>query len=219
MINQKVMTQQLRKAGCTVHVASHGGEALSFLYRTDWFTGATSERSEESKSPHIPPPPTETPHEKLPLSVVLLDLVSSSTLQEQVSALTLCQEMPYVDGLTCIRHLRRMEKNGEFRDHLPVIAVTANARNEQIDNALGEGMVLTLPRTAQDPLADFYQDLVVTKPFRIPELVPQIRALIKGKTTVNDGTFTSTVVDVDPSVTQTFDVDVQEKEIDGPKGS
>jgi DNA-binding response OmpR family regulator len=44
---------------------------------------------------------------------------------------------------------------------VPVIAVTANARREQINSAIEAGM-----------------DEVVTKPFRIPELVPQMRKLV-----------------------------------------
>lgn len=97
------MGQQLRRAGCTIHLADHGGEALTFLRRSEWFAAST---------------------EKVPLSIVLMDL-----------------EMPVMDGLTCIRKVREMQKNGELVGHLPVIAVTANARNEQIEDALGQGMV------------------------------------------------------------------------------
>jgi len=38
----------------------------------------------------------------------------------------------------------------------------------------------------------------VTKPFRIPELVPQMRALVEGKRITNDGTVTAAVRDIDP---------------------
>ncbi len=34
MINQKVLSKQLRSTGCVVHVANHGGEALDFLSKT-----------------------------------------------------------------------------------------------------------------------------------------------------------------------------------------
>ncbi|KAF2772771.1 histidine kinase [Teratosphaeria nubilosa] len=120
-INQKIMAQQLRKAGCTVHVANHGLECLNFLDQSV-FCGSTT-----------------------PLSVVLLDL-----------------EMPTMDGLTCIRHIREYQRTGKIVSHVPVIAVTANARSEQISVALAAGM-----------------DQVVTKPFRIPELMPQMRGLVK----------------------------------------
>lgn len=79
-----------------------------------------------------------------PLSVILLDL-----------------EMPTMDGLTCIRHIREQQLSGKISGHVPVIAVTANARSEQISTAIDCGM-----------------DRVVTKPFRIPELVPQMKSLV-----------------------------------------
>jgi len=121
LINQKVMSQQLRKAGCVVHVANHGVECLDFLAESS-FCDATT-----------------------PLSVVLLDL-----------------EMPVMGGLTCIRHIRERQLKGQVVSHVPVIAVTANARSEQISVAIEAGM-----------------DRVVTKPFRIPELMPQMRALVE----------------------------------------
>ncbi|KAK5121772.1 hypothetical protein LTR85_004647 [Meristemomyces frigidus] len=126
-INQKVMSQQLRRAGCIVHVANHGLECLSFLEKSS-FCGAQT-----------------------PLSVILLDM-----------------EMPTMDGLTCIRHIRAQQAEGKISGHVPVIAVTANARSEQISMAIEAGM-----------------DQVVTKPFRIPDLVPRMRALadeVSGRT-------------------------------------
>ncbi|KAK5746201.1 hypothetical protein LTR17_000935 [Elasticomyces elasticus] len=119
-VNQRVMSQQLRRAGCVVHVANHGLECLGFLEGSTFCAAST------------------------PLSVILLDL-----------------EMPTMDGLTCIRHIRERQVEGRIKRHVPVIAVTANARPEQIQAALAAGM-----------------DQVVTKPFRIPELMPQMTALI-----------------------------------------
>jgi CheY-like chemotaxis protein len=79
-----------------------------------------------------------------PLSMILLDV-----------------EMPIMDGLTCIRRIRALELSGEIPGHIPVIAITANARNEQIAAAIEAGM-----------------DSVVTKPFTIKDLVPQMEALV-----------------------------------------
>jgi CheY-like chemotaxis protein len=79
-----------------------------------------------------------------PLSMILLDI-----------------EMPIMDGLTCIRRIRGLELSGEVSGHVPVIAITANARNEQIAAAIDAGM-----------------DSVVTKPFTIKDLVPQMEALV-----------------------------------------
>lgn len=72
------------------------------------------------------------------------------------------QEMPVMDGLTCTKMIRQLEREGKIRGHVPIIAVTANARNEQIQTALDVGM-----------------DDVVSKPFRIPELVPKIEELMR----------------------------------------
>lgn len=121
IINQKVLSQQLKRAGCIVHVANHGVECLDFLEKSTYCSATT------------------------PLSIILLDL-----------------EMPIMDGLTCIRQIRQRQKGGQIQGHVPVIAVTANARHEQISTAIEAGM-----------------DSVVTKPFRIPELIPQMEKLIK----------------------------------------
>lgn len=71
------------------------------------------------------------------------------------------QEMPVMDGLTCTKRIREWEVQGKVRCHVPIIAVTANARSEQIQTALDAGM-----------------DDVVSKPFRIPDLVPKIEELM-----------------------------------------
>lgn len=60
----------------------------------------------------------------LDLGVILMDL-----------------EMPTMDGLTCAREIRRLQRTGEIIRHVPIIAVTANARNQQIETALASGMV------------------------------------------------------------------------------
>ncbi|KAL8828700.1 MAG: hypothetical protein Q9170_006486 [Blastenia crenularia] len=69
-------------------------------------------------------------------------------------------EMPVMDGLTCAREIRKAQQTGEIIRHVPIIAVTANARSEQIETALATGM-----------------DDVVSKPFRIPDLIPKIESL------------------------------------------
>lgn len=58
------------------------------------------------------------------LSVILMDL-----------------EMPEMDGLTCVRRIREMEQSGEIRGHVPTIAVTANVRDQQVQEAKSAGMV------------------------------------------------------------------------------
>jgi CheY-like chemotaxis protein len=49
-------------------------------------------------------------------------------------------EMPVMDGLTCVRKIREMEAEGLIAGRIPIIAVTANARGEQIVAAKDSGM-------------------------------------------------------------------------------
>jgi CheY-like chemotaxis protein len=68
--------------------------------------------------------------------------------------------MPIMDGLQCTSKVRALEHAGQLRCHVPIIAVTANARTEQINTLLEAGM-----------------DDVVSKPFRVNELIPKIEEL------------------------------------------
>jgi CheY-like chemotaxis protein len=53
------------------------------------------------------------------------------------------KEMPVMDGLACTSKIRELEKAGKLQRHVPIIAVTANARSEQIATLLAAGMVST----------------------------------------------------------------------------
>jgi PAS domain S-box-containing protein len=70
-------------------------------------------------------------------------------------------EMPNMDGLTCVKHIRKMEEEGKISGRVPVMAVTANVREEQVKRAMMSGM-----------------DDVVSKPFKIAELYKKIDALL-----------------------------------------
>ncbi|ORY10202.1 hypothetical protein BCR34DRAFT_674341 [Clohesyomyces aquaticus] len=76
-------------------------------------------------------------------------------------------QMPVMDGLTCTAEIRKLEaarsKEGDEEKpvRMPVIAVTANVRQEQIDSAIAAGA-----------------DRVVQKPFKASELVELMRDLI-----------------------------------------
>ena len=50
-------------------------------------------------------------------------------------------EMPVMDGLTCTRQIRELQKWGSLIRHVPIIAVTANARKEQIESTVAPGIV------------------------------------------------------------------------------
>ncbi|KAF1955204.1 hypothetical protein CC80DRAFT_415608 [Byssothecium circinans] len=94
------------------------------------------------------------------------------------------KEMPVMDGLQCTSKIREFEAQGLLNDHVPIIAVTANARSEQIATLLAAGM-----------------DDVVSKPFRIPELVPKIEELTLKYSESTKGDTVGLVVPSKPSTT------------------
>lgn len=69
-------------------------------------------------------------------------------------------EMPIMDGITCSKRIRELQREGSITSHIPIIAVSANARPEQINQTVLAGM-----------------DEAVSKPFRIPDLTPKIDRL------------------------------------------
>ena len=60
-------------------------------------------------------------------------------------------EMPVMDGLTCARRIRELQRGGQVVRHVPIIAVSANARIEQINTALSAGMVCLVRSTPMFP--------------------------------------------------------------------
>lgn len=69
-------------------------------------------------------------------------------------------EMPVMDGLQCTRTIRELQEAGDLVDYVPIIAVSANARPEQVQGAKEAGM-----------------DDAISKPFRVPELMAKIEGL------------------------------------------
>ncbi|KAL7620364.1 hypothetical protein AAE478_009359 [Parahypoxylon ruwenzoriense] len=81
---------------------------------------------------------------------------------DDISVILMDLEMPVMDGMTCARKIRELEMEGTIVSHIPIIAVTAYARPEQIENAKAAGV-----------------DDVISKPFRIPDLMPRIEQLVE----------------------------------------
>lgn len=83
---------------------------------------------------------------QFPLDVIMMDM-----------------EMPIMDGLTCTRNIREMEQDGKLSgSRVPIIAVSANARSEQIQEAKLAGC-----------------DDVLVKPYKILELIKVMQTLAK----------------------------------------
>jgi len=170
LVNQRVLKKQLDKCGWTVHMAGNGQEVL------DWLKCSIFWRDPDNNEDVIES--TENCQPKAELDIILLDI-----------------EMPIMDGLTCARRIRDYEdqgllglppstsgqhkaassseslasmQNSKFR--LPILAVSANARVEQIQEAIAAGM-----------------DDAITKPFRILELWPKITSLVPGVSDEEEG--------------------------------
>ena len=82
-----------------------------------------------------------------------LDFLSKTTLSTDscgdnpgmdLSLILMDLEMPVMDGLACTRRIRDLEREGRIIGHVPIIAVTANTRMEQMDQALEAGMVRSI---------------------------------------------------------------------------
>ncbi|KAF3122421.1 hypothetical protein TWF594_002837 [Orbilia oligospora] len=79
----------------------------------------------------------------------------------ELSLILMDVEMPVMDGLTCSRQIRELQAEGSILGHIPIVAVTANARQAQIDRMFAAGM-----------------DDVVSKPYRIKELIPKLHSVV-----------------------------------------
>lgn len=79
-------------------------------------------------------------NDRPPLDVVLMDI-----------------EMPVLDGIAATRAIRAREQAQNDSVRLPILGVTANARQEQLEYAKAVGM-----------------DEVITKPFHMTDLLPAI---------------------------------------------
>ncbi|RDI87556.1 hypothetical protein Vi05172_g2610 [Venturia inaequalis] len=112
LVNQQLLRKQLMRAGCIVHVANHGAEALEML----------------------------------------------KILDKEVNVILMDTQMPIMDGLECTRQIRQLERDGDAKKRTPIIAVTANARKEQVDEALKNGA-----------------DAVMQKPFKTRILLEAIK--------------------------------------------
>lgn len=136
VINQQVAQRGLLHKGFRVDVANDGLEALEKLQAS-----RLARESGDVAGPEKRP---------VPFDLVLMDV-----------------EMPVQDGLTCARKIRELEASGTVfasaGGRIPIIAVSAHARREQVLSALGAGC-----------------DDVLVKPYRMIELLEKIEVIAKG---------------------------------------
>ncbi|OQO03246.1 hypothetical protein B0A48_11502 [Cryoendolithus antarcticus] len=132
LINQRILAKQLRMTGSTVEVADNGLDALTLLAKTDiWRDPSASPAGPAATNP-------------IKVDLILMDV-----------------EMPVMDGLTATRRIRELEGEGRLAKRLPIIAVTANVRQEQVDTAVQAGV-----------------DKVLSKPFTTGEALEVIREIM-----------------------------------------
>lgn len=159
LINQQITRRGLADRGFTVDVANHGLEALDKLQASDrWLGDAPSANTMASK---VATPATPTAGNSVLGSTAGADLVTPTATPTKfpLSLILMDVEMPVQDGLTCTRQIRDLERQGKILGgHIPIIAVSANARLEQILEAKAAGC-----------------DDVMIKPYRMPELIEKMR--------------------------------------------
>lgn len=83
----------------------------------------------------------------------------SSGDEDAFDVVLMDQEMPILDGNGATRKIRELEKDGKL-EHVPILGVTANVRGAQQDEMLAAGM-----------------DDVISKPYKIEDMVSQLLAL------------------------------------------
>ncbi|KAJ9607863.1 hypothetical protein H2200_007942 [Cladophialophora chaetospira] len=147
LVNAQVLTKQLERAGVTTYNANHGAEALDFLERTKLW------------------------HDYKPVREVEVEIPTAKQHDISIDCILMDVEMPVLDGLSCTRRIREWHQRGLLTQHVQIIAITANARAEQIQAAFDAGV-----------------DDVLPKPFRVTELLAKIEKITeKREESVSEG--------------------------------
>lgn len=182
IVNQKVLKKQLSKFGWTISVAGDGQKALDWLKGSVYWRGTPKNNhdsiAEEEEKEYFAPPTTHD------IDIILMDiempimdgltcaqrireyeaqgllappLQKPPTLSRQLTASSVSPISAFHD-----LNISNSPASPKAHTRLPILAVSANARMEQVEQALAAGM-----------------DDAISKPFRIPELWPKILTLVK----------------------------------------
>ena len=174
LVNQKVLKKQLSKFGWNVSVAGDGQQALDWLRGSVYWRGTPKnshdKTAEEEQPEYFSKPDLQD------VDIVLMDiempimdgLTCARRIREyEAQGLLAAPQTPNrqlsapASPLSTFHGLH-VSSQPKAHTRLPILAVSANARMEQVEQALAAGM-----------------DDAISKPFRIPELWPKFQVLIK----------------------------------------
>lgn len=80
--------------------------------------------------------------------------------QKQLNLILMDLEMPIMDGVTCVKQIREWESKGIIKGHVPVIAVTANARKGESFLTITYIHILLYPLDLRVFMHNHYMDIV-----------------------------------------------------------
>jgi CheY-like chemotaxis protein len=141
LVNQRVLVKQLKTQGFRTMTANDGVECLHVIQRSELWD------SDVGSAPRPMP--------------AALNARLAGNFPLKVDLILMDVEMPHMNGTEATARIRELEKSGALLSHVPIIAITANARLEQIAQARDSGM-----------------DDVVSKPFRMPELLAKLEVFL-----------------------------------------
>ncbi|KAJ4983893.1 hsp90-like protein [Stagonosporopsis vannaccii] len=181
LVNQKVLKKQLEKFGWNISVAGDGQQALDWLKGSVYWQGTPKnthdKTTEEEEKEYFAVPSLQD------VDIILMDiempimdgLTCARRIRDYEAQGLLAAPHRRLSGLqrlltsTVSPMISSHEadtpgrcESVEAHSRLPILAVSANARMEQVEQALAAGM-----------------DDAISKPFRIPELWPKISTLVK----------------------------------------